>query len=88
VHDNKLLQEYGSRGEQRLGILWLKIAELAYIENQLKTAPLLLLDDILSELDEAHRALVLSLVNNQQTIITTTDQTLVDTLKKPVIITL
>lgn len=50
---------YGSRGQQRLAILQLKILELRYIEQKTKERPTLLLDDIFSELDEGHINLVL-----------------------------
>jgi len=67
------LDSFGSRGEQRLGVLWLKRAELLFIEEKLSTKPLLLLDDIFSELDAEHRSLVIDLTKGQQTVITTTD---------------
>lgn len=67
------LSKYGSRGEQRLAILWLKLAELSYIERETGSRPLLLLDDIFSELDEEHRALVGDITRQQQTIITSAD---------------
>jgi DNA replication and repair protein RecF len=72
------LSIYGSRGEQRLGILWIKINELLYIKEKTGEMPTLLLDDIFSELDIPHRRLVLSLVKNQQTIITTADINMVE----------
>jgi len=68
------LSKYGSRGEQRMGILWLKMAEMAYIEKNTKEKPTLLLDDIFSELDHKHRTLISGLIKNQQTIITTADE--------------
>jgi len=68
------LDRYGSRGEQRMGVLWLKLAELAYIEKLSGEKPTLLLDDIMSELDEIHRGIVMELARTQQTIITTTDE--------------
>lgn len=64
---------YGSRGEQRMAVLWLKMAELQFIEEKAGERPLLLLDDIFSELDQEHDEMVLSMVNKQQTLITTTD---------------
>jgi len=67
------LSAYGSRGEQRLAILWLKLCELAFIKEETTELPVLLLDDIFSELDEKHREMVWGLVGNQQTIITTAD---------------
>ena len=76
------LSVYGSRGEQRLAILWLKLGELAYIEKETGDKPALLLDDIFSELDEEHRELVLNLVGKQQTIITTADGGVVRELEK------
>lgn len=68
---------YGSRGEQRMAVLALKTAELAFIEEKTEERPLLLLDDIFSELDESHRQKALSLAGRQQAVITTTDEDLV-----------
>jgi len=82
------LATYGSRGEQRMGILWLKLRELAFIEEKTKEKPTLLLDDIFSELDQEHREVVLSVVDNQQTIITTADEHFIKGFKKSYIITL
>jgi DNA replication and repair protein RecF len=83
------LAAYGSRGEQRMGVLWLKIAELDYIEKETRlrqgsgeARPTLLLDDIFSELDHEHRDVVMKLTKNQQTIITTADPHFVKGLKK------
>lgn len=70
---DKDLAKYGSRGEQRTVILDLKITELLYFENILEERPVLLLDDIFSELDESHRQHVLDLVKQQQTIIATVE---------------
>lgn len=67
------MAHFGSRGEQRMVVLWLKLAELAYIEEKTLVKPTLLLDDILSELDEKHRKVVFEVSKNQQTIITTAD---------------
>ncbi|MEK7543769.1 MAG: DNA replication and repair protein RecF [Patescibacteria group bacterium] len=68
------LSKYGSRGEQRLAVLWMKLAELDYIEKECGERPILLLDDIFSELDEGHRRLVVDLVGKQQTILTSADE--------------
>ena len=67
------LARYGSRGEQRMGVLWLKLAELGFVEEKTQEKPTLLLDDIFSELDHDHRDVVMKVVGNQQTIITTAD---------------
>ncbi|MBI3092865.1 MAG: DNA replication and repair protein RecF [Candidatus Levybacteria bacterium] len=69
THDIKF---FGSRGQQRLTILQLKLLQLAFIEKNLGERPILLLDDIFSELDEEHIKLVLEFMQGQQTIITTT----------------
>lgn len=71
--DARDLSIYGSRGEQRMAILWLKIAQLAYLEEKRNQRPILLLDDIFSELDSHHDELVFDLIGQQQTIIATTD---------------
>lgn len=81
LFQGKSLSAYGSRGEQRLAILWLKLAELNFIEKVTQTKPLLLLDDIFSELDEEHRALITGIVGLQQTIITSADP---DTIPKDI----
>jgi DNA replication and repair protein RecF len=65
---------YGSRGEQRIAVLWLKLKELDFIENKSGQRPTLLLDDIFSELDDDHKKEVWSWCDKQQTIITTTDK--------------
>ena len=65
---------YGSRGQQRLAILQLKMLQLLFIEKLLGERPLLLLDDIFSELDEDHIQLILEEIGKQQTIITTTHE--------------
>lgn len=69
THDVKF---FGSRGQQRLVILQLKMLELLFIEKKLGKRPVLLLDDIFSELDEGHIELILEMLGLQQTIITTT----------------
>ncbi|MBI5619520.1 DNA replication and repair protein RecF [Candidatus Gottesmanbacteria bacterium] len=84
LKDQKMIELsiYGSRGEQRLAILWLKLAELSFIEQQTGERPILLLDDIFSELDEEHRRLVLDVVGKQQTIITSAEDNVVNLLEK------
>lgn len=76
------LSRYGSRGEQRMAVLWLKLAELAFIEHKSGERPTLLLDDIFSELDHEHRNIVMSVSKGQQTVITTADPQSVEGLGK------
>lgn len=73
---------YGSRGQQRLAVLWLKICELAFLESKISDKPLLLLDDIMSELDNESREKVFSLMHNYQTVLSTTDRDFIDQLKE------
>jgi len=76
------LARYGSRGEQRMGVLWLKLAELAFVKNETGEKPTLLLDDIFSELDQDHRKVVMKAAKGQQTIITTADPHFVENFEK------
>lgn len=68
------LATYGSRGQQRSVALALKLAELGYIEQETGDQPILLLDDVLSELDARRRADLLAAVSGlDQVLLTTTD---------------
>ncbi len=59
--EGRSLAQFGSRGQQRLGVVSLKLAE-ADVVAQEGDRPILLLDDILSELDATHRTLLLQTV--------------------------
>ena len=72
--DHKDLMKYGSRGEQRLAVLFLKLGHLQYIEEKLGIKPILLLDDIFSELDLEHRGKVVEMTQGRQTIITSAEE--------------
>ncbi|HEY7834061.1 MAG TPA: DNA replication/repair protein RecF [Ktedonobacterales bacterium] len=68
------LAVYGSRGQQRSVALALKLAELEYIETATGDQPILLLDDVLSELDAQRRAdLLLAVHGVEQVLLTTAD---------------
>jgi len=79
---------YGSRGQQRLAVLWLKAGESQYLEDQTQGKVIWLLDDILSELDKKGRAMVLSLIDGRQTIITSADEHIEKLIKTKKIIRL
>lgn len=64
------VSRFGSRGQQRISVSFLKFLELDFIYFQTKQRPILLLDDIFSELDDINKNAILNLINNQQTIIT------------------
>ena len=71
--DGRNLAQFGSRGEQRTATLAFKLAQLEYMAKILGKRPILLLDDIFSELDVSHRAHVVEIVGKQQTIIATVE---------------
>lgn len=72
------LMKYGSRGEQRLGVLFLKIGAMQYSEEKLGVKSVLLLDDIFSELDEKHREEVVKMTEGRQTIITSAEEDVIE----------
>ncbi|KKR50153.1 MAG: replication and repair protein RecF protein, partial [Candidatus Curtissbacteria bacterium GW2011_GWA1_40_16] len=74
VFKGRDLEFFGSRGEQRMAVLALKLAELEYLKVKKGERPVLALDDIFSELDWEHRDTVLSVIANQQTIITAAEK--------------
>ncbi len=79
VSDKKLeknLHRFGSRSEERLGVFWLKLNELKFHESS-GTKPILLLDDIFSELDNLNKKLILTLIGRYQTLATTTEEEVV-----------
>lgn len=63
---------FSSRGQQRLVALELKLSQISYLKEQSGVNPVLLLDDIFSELDSSHIEHVLALMYTTQTIFTTT----------------
>jgi DNA replication and repair protein RecF len=67
------LSSTASRGENRTALLSLKILELAIIEEKSGRKPLLLLDDVFSELDGARRKALANAMQAYRTFITTTD---------------
>lgn len=71
--NNKPFKQVASRGENRTLILALKSIELEEIRESHGDEPLLLLDDVFSELDGSRRKLLTSYLKDSQTLITTTD---------------
>ncbi len=68
------LAVYGSRGQQRSAALATKLAELRFLHEETGEQPILLLDDVLSELDEERRGYLLGMVRGmEQVLLTTTD---------------
>ena len=67
------VKSFGSQGQQRTVALSLKLAELEIIKNRVGEYPILLLDDVFSELDKDRRKRLLKFTSKTQTIITCTD---------------
>ena len=66
------IRKYGSQGQQRTTALSLKLAEIELVKKMTGDTPVLLLDDVLSELDSNRQNYLLNSINNVQTIITCT----------------
>lgn len=66
------VRNFGSQGQQRLATLSLKVAELELFEKTLKEKPIILLDDVLSELDAKRCKKFLEQIKGYQTILTAT----------------
>jgi DNA replication and repair protein RecF len=74
VRDGRELRVYGSQGEQRLALLALLLAERTVMSSERRRMPLMLLDDVMSELDgERRELLALELRSGGQSVIATTD---------------
>jgi DNA replication and repair protein RecF len=72
--DGRELRAYGSRGQQRLGLLALLLAERAELAAERGAPPLMLLDDVMSELDAGRRERLVEVLRaGGQSVITTTD---------------
>ena len=71
--NNKDLKTFGSQGQQRTAVLSIKLSEVELIKKQRGHFPVLLLDDVFSELDMERKNYLIKSFRNMQTIITTTD---------------
>src|SRR5262249_12493787 len=74
TREGRDLRAYGSQGQQRLGLLALLLAEREAIAASRDATPVMLLDDVMSELDRDRRARLVALLRDGgQSVITTTD---------------
>ena len=66
------IRKFGSQGQQRTAALSLKLSEIYLVEKKIKDVPILLLDDVMSELDAGRQNYLLDSIRNVQTMITCT----------------
>lgn len=79
--DNMSMKAFGSQGQQRSGALSLKLSQLEYVKQEIGEYPILLLDDVMSELDAQRRAQMLLFIDGRiQTFITVNDRSLIPEL--------
>lgn len=79
--DGNSLKAFGSQGQQRSGALALKLSQLEYVRQEIGEFPVLLLDDVMSELDAGRRAQMLQFIDGRvQTFITVNDRELIPEL--------
>ena len=79
------VSKYGSQGQKRTALLTLKLANFEVFIDEKDDIPILLLDDIMSELDSKRISFLLKYIENYQSIITTTDASFVKDVKNIVI---
>lgn len=77
--NEKDVSKFGSQGQNRTATLSMKIAEVEILKKEKGTSPIILLDDVFSELDEKRIKFLLEYVKDYQTIITTTE---IENIKK------
>ena len=66
------IRKFGSQGQQRTAALSLKLAEIELVKQEIKDTPVLLLDDVLSELDGNRQHYLLESIHDIQTLVTCT----------------
>ena len=77
--DDVKINNYGSQGQHRIAILCLKLAEIKIYEKEYNKKPILLLDDIFSELDSTKKTNIIKFIKNDlQVFITSTDLNNID----------
>lgn len=79
--NEKILKSFGSQGQQRSTALAVKLAQLEYVRQEIDEFPVLLLDDVMSELDGQRRRQLLKFIDGRvQTFITVNDKELIPEL--------
>ncbi len=76
------MKSFGSQGQQRSGALALKLSQLEYVHQEIGEFPILLLDDVMSELDQQRRSQLLLFIDGRvQTFVTVNDKELIPELE-------
>lgn len=75
------MKAFASRGEWRSLVLTLKFAEIDLLKKKKGFYPILLLDDVFSELDEERQKVLFNIIKNTQTFITTTHKEFLDVVE-------
>jgi len=83
TRNQKPLKDFGSRGEWRSLVLALKLTEIELLKKRLKKAPLLLLDDVFSELDDARQRHLFEAIQGVQTFVATTHREFLNPIAQP-----
>lgn len=79
--NQRVLKAFGSQGQQRSAALAVKLAQLEYVRQEIDEFPVLLLDDVMSELDDQRRRQLLKFIDGKvQTFITVNDKALIPDL--------
>lgn len=76
--DERDVTLFASRGEIRICVLALKLAEAHYLKEVRQKEPILLLDDVFSELDASRRRLFIDAIKEFSSIVTTTDESFIE----------
>ena len=79
--DKKSLKAFGSQGQQRSCVLALKLAQCKVIEESTQNNPIILLDDVMSELDNKRKDYILNHIKDKQVFISCCDKTYFDNIK-------
>lgn len=80
--DEKKVKFFGSQGQIRSAALCLKLAEAEILEKNIGESPIILLDDVMSELDDLRKNYMINKIKNKQVFITNCDHSFFDKLKQ------
>lgn len=80
--NQKSAKTFSSQGQQRSAVLALKLAETSVLEKTSGESPIVLLDDVMSELDHSRQDYILNSIKNRQVFITCCDPTTILKMKK------